>query len=83
MDTITYSAARANLAKTMDRVCDEHEPIIITRNRGEAVVLMSLSDFNAEEETRYLLQSPANAKRLLESIARLKAGLGVEHELID
>ena len=83
MDAITYSAARANLAKTMDRVCDEHEPIIITRNRGEAVVLMSLSDFNAEEETRYLLQSPANAKRLLESIARLKAGLGVEHELID
>ena len=83
MDAITYSAARANLAKTMDRVCDEHEPIIITRNRGEAVVLMSLADFNAEEETRYLLQSPANAKRLLESIARLKAGLGVEHELID
>jgi len=83
VDAITYSAARANLAKTMDRVCDEHEPIIITRNRGEAVVLMSLSDFNAEEETRYLLQSPANAKRLLESIARLKAGLGVEHELID
>lgn len=83
MDAITYSAARANLAKTMDRVCDEHEPIIITRNRGEAVVLMSLSDFNAEEETRYLLQSPANAKRLLESIARLKAGLGVEHDLID
>ena len=83
MDAITYSAARANLAKTMDRVCSEHEPIIITRNRGEAVVLMSLADYNAEEETRYLLQSPANAKRLLESIARLKAGLGVEHELID
>ena len=83
MDAITYSAARANLAKTMDRVCSEHEPIIITRNRGAAVVLMSLADYNAEEETRYLLQSPANAKRLLESIARLKAGLGVEHELID
>ena len=83
MDAITYSAARANLAKTMDRVCDEHEPIIITRNRGEAVVLMSLADYNAEEETRYLLQSPANAKRLLESIAQLAAGGGVEHELIE
>ena len=83
MDAITYSAARANLAKTMDRVCDEHEPIIITRNRGEAVVLMSLSNYNAEEETRYLLQSPANAKRLLESIAQLAAGAGVEHELIE
>jgi antitoxin YefM len=83
VDAITYSAARANLAKTMDRVCDEHEPIIITRNRGAAVVLMSLADYNAEEETRYLLQSPANAKRLLESIAQLAAGGGVEHELIE
>ena len=83
MDAITYSAARANLAKTMDRVCSEHEPIIITRNRGEAVVLMSLADYNADEETRYLLQSPANAKRLLESIAQLAAGGGSEHELIE
>lgn len=68
MDTITYSTARAKLADTMDRVCDNHEPIIITRNGEQAVVMMSLDDFKAQEETSYLLRSPKNARRLLESI---------------
>ena len=51
MDAITYSTARANLADTMDRVCEDHEPIIITRNGEQAVVMMSLEDFKALEET--------------------------------
>jgi len=76
MDTITYSAARAKLADTMNRVCDDHEPIIITRNGQQAVVMMSLDDFNALEETSYLLRSPKNAQRLLESIAALGSGKG-------
>jgi antitoxin YefM len=58
MDAITYTTARANLADTMDRVCDDHEPIIITRNSQQAVVMMSLDDFKALEETSYLLRSP-------------------------
>ena len=65
MDAITYSAARANLAKTMDRVCEDHEPIIITRNGEQSVVMVSLDDFKDLDETAYLLRSPANAKRLL------------------
>ncbi len=76
MDAITYTAARANLADTMDRVCDDHEPIIITRNGEQAVVMMSLEDFKSLEETSYLLRSPKNAKRLLESMAALEAGKG-------
>ncbi len=76
MDAITYSTARARLADTMDRVCDDHEPIIITRNGEQAVVMMSLDDFKALEETSYLLRSPKNARRLLESIAGLEAGRG-------
>ena len=47
MDTLTYSTARANLAGTMDRVCNDHEPIIITRNGEQAVVMLSLEDFKA------------------------------------
>lgn len=47
MDAITYSTARANLAKTMDRVCDDHAPLIITRNGEQSVVMLSLEDFNA------------------------------------
>ncbi len=76
MDAITYSTARAKLADTMDRVCEDHEPIIITRSGQEAVVMMSLDDFKALEETAYLLRSPKNAQRLLESIAALESGKG-------
>ena len=81
MDAITYTTARANLAGTMDRVCEDHEPIIITRNSQQAVVMMSLDDFNALEETSYLLRSPKNARRLLESFASLESGKGRERKL--
>ena len=73
MDTITYSDARANLAKTMDRVCDEHASVVITRRNGGAVVMLSLRGYEGLEETAYLLRSPANARRLLESLEELKA----------
>ncbi len=81
MDAITYSTARAKLADTMDRVCDDHEPIIITRNGEQAVVMMSLDDFKALEETAYLLRGPRNAQRLLESIAALESGKGKARSL--
>ena len=83
MDAITYSTARAKLADTMDRVCGDHEPIIITRNGEQAVVMMSLDDFKALEETSYLLRSPKNARRLLESIAALEAGRGEIRSLVE
>lgn len=81
MDAISYSAARANLAKTMDRVCNDHEALIITRNGEQSVVMLSLEDFQALEETAYLLRNPANAKRLLAATEQLKAGKGVAREL--
>jgi len=81
MDAITYSAARANLASTMNRVCSDHEPLIITRNGEQAVVMLSLEDYNALEETAYLLRSPANARRLLSAIAQLNAGKGTVRDL--
>ena len=81
MDAITYSFARANLARTMDRVCDDHEALIITRNGEQAVVMLSLEDFQALEETAYLLRNPANAKRLLSAAAQLTAGNGVARKL--
>lgn len=83
MDAITYSSARANLARTMDRVCNDHEPLIITRNGEQAVVMLSLEDFKALEETAYLLRNPANAKRLLAAIAKLDAGQGTERKLAE
>lgn len=81
MDSITYSLARAKLADTMNRVCEDHEPIIITRSGEKAVVMISLDDYKALEETAYLLRSPKNARRLLVSIAQLEAGGGKERDL--
>ena len=81
MDAITYSAARANLATTMNRVCNDHEALIITRNGEQSVVMLSLEDFQALEETAYLLRNPANAKRLLAAVEQLGAGKGLVREL--
>ena len=67
----------------MESVCDDHTPIIITRKNGHSVVMLSLADYNALEETAYLLRSPKNARRLLESVAQLESSGGTERELID
>ena len=83
MNAITYTAARSNLAQTMTKVCDDHAPVIITRKAAKPVIMMSLEDYEALEETAYLLRSPENARRLLESIAELATGKGTERELTD
>jgi antitoxin YefM len=83
MDAITYTAARQNLAKTMEKVCRDHAPIIITRKAGNSVVILSLEDYEALEETAYLLRSPKNTRRLMESIAQLENEKGAEKELIE
>ena len=83
MDSITYSTARTSLASTMKKVCESHDPVIITRQKEDSVVMLSLEDFKALEETSYLLRVPANAKRLLESIAELEQGGGREHSLTE
>ena len=83
MDTISYTKARQNLASTMEQVCDDHNPLIITRKNKRPVVMISLEDYQAMEETTYLLRSPKNAKRLLESVAELESGQGKAKELIE
>jgi antitoxin YefM len=81
MDAISYTAARENLAATMDKVCQDRSPVIITRKREQSVVMLSLEDYEALEETAYLLQSPANAKRLLQAREALDAGKGVKRKI--
>ncbi len=83
MKAITYTAARQNLAKTMEKVCQDHAPVIVTRKTTESVVIMSLEDYEALEETAYLLRSPKNTRRLIESVAQLEEGRGSERELLE
>lgn len=83
MDVLTYSDTRARLKEVMDKVVDDRRPVVITRQRAEAVVMVSLADWNAMEETLHLLSSPKNAARLREAIAELSAGRGDAHELTE
>jgi antitoxin YefM len=68
MKAINYSTARSSLARTMDAVNDDHAPVMITRQKGAPVIMISVADYNAMEETAYLLKSPANAVRLVRSL---------------
>jgi antitoxin YefM len=81
MRALSYTALRNTLAKTMEKVCIDHEPIIITRKSEAAVVMLSLEDYESLEETTYLLRSPKNLKRLVESISQLDEAKGVEKVL--
>jgi len=77
---ITASEARKNLFPLIEQVNDDHTPVEITSRRGSAV-LMSREDYDALQETAYLLRVPANARRLLESLEQARQGQREEHEL--
>jgi antitoxin YefM len=79
--SITYTAARENLASTINRVCEDQAPVVITRNRDQAVVMLSLAEYESLQETAYLLRSPVNAKRLINAVDALKRGKGRKRKL--
>jgi len=83
MKTMNFSHTRQNLASTFDLVVDNCIPVTVTRQNKEPVVIISMKDYRAMEETAYLMQSEANAKRLNRSIAQLEAGLGKQRDLIE
>lgn len=83
MDVVTYSDARANLKDVMDRVVEDKTEVIVTRQKAEAVVMVSLSEWNSISETLHLLSSPKNAERLRKAIRDMDAGKGIEHEPIE
>jgi antitoxin YefM len=82
MDVVSYSDARANLKNVMDRVVQDRTHIVVTRQKAEAVVMVSLSEWNAMEATTHLLASPENAARLRRSIEQMESGKGRERELV-
>ncbi|WP_062465260.1 type II toxin-antitoxin system Phd/YefM family antitoxin [Demequina soli] len=83
MKTMSYSESRKNYASVLDSVVDDREEVVITRAGHEPVVIVSLDDYESLKETAYLLQNPANARRLLSAIEDLEAGRGEVHELLE
>ncbi|MFG6621382.1 type II toxin-antitoxin system Phd/YefM family antitoxin [Sulfitobacter sp. 1A05707] len=83
MDVMTYSDARAQLKAVMDQAIHDKQEVVVTRKKGEAVVVVSLETWNAVNETLHLLSTPKNASRLRASIAQLDAGTGEERELTE
>ena len=81
MSTISYTAARENLAATMDQVCDDREPVVITRQKQRSVVMLSLEEYESLSETAYLLKSRANARRLLAATKQLESRKGKARKL--
>jgi antitoxin YefM len=81
METVSYSELRQKLKARMDKICADHAPLLVTRQNGEPVVMMSLAEYESLEETLHLLGNPANAERLLRSIAQAEAGQLVEHDI--
>ncbi len=83
MDTMSYSAFRNHLAKTLDKVNEDHTPVIITRQNGKPAVVISLEDFKSYEETAHLMASSKNAERLNQAISEIESGKTVQHDLIE
>ena len=81
MDAISYSAFRSHLASTLNKVNDDHKPVLVTRQNGKPAVVISLEDFQAYEETAYLMASPKNAIRLNQAILEAEAGKTKQHGL--
>lgn len=77
---ITASDARKNFFPLLQQVNDDRLPVEITSKAGGAV-LMSLDDYNALQETAFLLRVPANVHRLLESLDQARSGQRAEHAL--
>ncbi len=83
MKTMSYSQSRQNYASVLESVLADREEVVVTRAGHDPVVIVSLEDYQSLKETAYLLQNPANARRLLASIERLEAGAGSEHDLVE
>jgi len=83
MQVLSLTEARNNIKAMFDSVYLDNEEVVIHRKGKESVVVISLDEYNALTETNYLLRSPANRENLLESLAQLRAGKGMERDLLE
>lgn len=82
MAHVSYTELRNNLSDLMDEVCDSRAPLLVTRQNARSVVMVSEDEYEGLMETVQLLRSPANTRRLLESITEANSGRLTAFELI-
>lgn len=83
MENMSYSSFRSHLAAALDKVSDDHKPLLVTRQSGKSAVVLSLEDFNSYEETAYLMRSAKNVVRLNQAISQLEKNQGLSKKLIE
>lgn len=83
MNIVTLKEAEKNLSQLIDQVIDNVDPVIIATEKGQQIVMLSLEEYNAWQETAYLLSSPANTEHLRHSVAEAKQGLHFGRKLIE
>jgi len=83
MDVLNYTEFRRNLAKSLDKVNDDAEIVIVSRSKGKNVVVMDLNEYNALTETLHITKSEANRKRLQDAIDEMNSGTYHSHKLIE
>jgi len=83
MQVVNYTEFRKNLAESLNMVNDNSEIVVVSRSKGQNVVVMSLEEYNSIQETLHLVSSQANQKRLDEAIEEMKAGQSSKHGLIE
>ena len=83
MEVLNYSEFRQNLAKSLDKVNDDAEIVVVSRTKGKTVVVMDLKEYNSITETLHIVKSEANRKRLQEAIDEMESGTHQLHKLID
>jgi antitoxin YefM len=83
MDVLNYTEFRRNLAKSLDKVNDDAETVIVSRTKGKNVVVMGLSEYNSLMETLHLVKSETNRKRLQDAIDEMNSGISHSHKLIE
>ncbi len=84
MKAVTYTDAKKNLEALIHQVCKDSEPAVIVGSKtGEQAVLVSVEDFQAMEETAYLLSTPANRAHLERSLKQAAEGKLVDYRADD
>jgi len=83
MEVLNYTEFRKNLTKSLNKVNDDAEIVVVSRSKGKNVVVMSLEEYNSLQETLHLMSTAANRKKLEKAMKNVEAGIFIKKALIE